>query len=118
MIKLTQQEMFDKSYLGLASQNFLQSHRDGGCLYRGPNGRKCAIGHLIPDDKYKQKMEGDNIFARSIRSLFPVKQLSMLGDLQEAHDHPASATRRRKAFERVAKQYGLTVPEIVHSVKS
>lgn len=27
------------------------------CLYRGPNGNKCAVGHLIPDDKYVPEME-------------------------------------------------------------
>jgi len=31
------------------------------CLYRGPNGRKCAIGHLIPDELYNKRMENKSI---------------------------------------------------------
>ncbi len=27
------------------------------CLYRGPNGAKCAIGHLIPDNLYKSSFD-------------------------------------------------------------
>lgn len=27
------------------------------CLYRGPNGTKCAAGCLIPDDKYFSELE-------------------------------------------------------------
>jgi len=27
------------------------------CLYRAPNGNKCAFGLLIPDDKYHPRME-------------------------------------------------------------
>lgn len=30
----------------------------GGCAYRGAEGRKCAIGCLIPDDKYTPDLEG------------------------------------------------------------
>ena len=28
------------------------------CMYRGENGTKCAVGHLIPDDDYDPLMEG------------------------------------------------------------
>lgn len=28
------------------------------CMYRGPNGTKCAFGHFIPDDAYAPGMEG------------------------------------------------------------
>lgn len=27
------------------------------CKYRGPNGKKCAIGMFIPDSKYKKSMD-------------------------------------------------------------
>lgn len=33
----------------------------GWCLYRGPHGRRCAIGCLIPDDVYTPSMEGNGI---------------------------------------------------------
>jgi hypothetical protein len=34
------------------------------CAYRGDNGMKCAIGCLIPDDKYKRTFEGHALASR------------------------------------------------------
>jgi hypothetical protein len=31
------------------------------CRYRTADGRKCAVGQHIPDEKYDQKIEGDGI---------------------------------------------------------
>jgi hypothetical protein len=30
---------------------------NNGCAYRSPNGRKCAAGHLLPDEVYDRDME-------------------------------------------------------------
>lgn len=30
---------------------------DGSCHYRGPKGRKCAVGMFIPDDRYDDNMD-------------------------------------------------------------
>lgn len=38
------------------------SYSSGGinrCMYRGPKGRKCAIGHLIVDEHYRKSFEGE-----------------------------------------------------------
>lgn len=58
---MTRQEMADFVVEKLAGQNFVQSARLDGlsCLYRGPNGIKCAAGHLIPDNIYKTDFEGE-----------------------------------------------------------
>lgn len=37
---------------------------DGQCRYRDNRGNKCAIGHLIPDDKYTTALE-NKIFLNS-----------------------------------------------------
>jgi hypothetical protein len=66
---MTKQEMFTKVWLGLAGQNWKRStepsadddHDDPRCCYRGPDGLKCAAGHLIPDEKYERKFEFFNI---------------------------------------------------------
>lgn len=59
---MNKQEMFTKVWRGLEAQKWEKSRADKiGCLYRGPNGMKCAAGHLIPDEKYKPKIEGDPI---------------------------------------------------------
>ena len=42
----------------LLSQNKKSfGEKEEKCLYRGPNGLKCALGVLIPDDKYHVSME-------------------------------------------------------------
>lgn len=52
------QETFDTIYKHLLDQGGKSVDRDTGiCMYRGPNGTKCAIGCLIPDDKYDPKWE-------------------------------------------------------------
>ncbi len=59
----TEQEAFDKSISGLRDQNrkSYTDHSGRTCAYRGPNGCKCAIGHLIPDNIYSTKMEHKSI---------------------------------------------------------
>src|SRR5947209_3382215 len=33
------------------------------CVYRAEDGRKCAFGHLIPDEMYESEMEGKSACA-------------------------------------------------------
>lgn len=60
MIKIegTLQEIFDKIASHLIKQN-QRSYCDkmSNCVYRGPNGLKCAAGILIPDEEYKPEFE-------------------------------------------------------------
>lgn len=35
----------------------------GGCRYRSPNGTKCAVGCLIPDELYTPEIEGAGVEA-------------------------------------------------------
>ena len=56
MLGLSRQEMFDKVCQHLRTQkkrsfksDFNESSQ-GTCVYRGPNGTKCAVGALIPDE--------------------------------------------------------------------
>lgn len=53
----TNQEIFNKVAFHLLSQN-KKSRTKIECLYRGPDGLKCAIGCLIPDEDYSSKFEG------------------------------------------------------------
>lgn len=57
---MTYQEALDISTRGIIAQggpSFLYCGEDIVCRYRGDNGRKCAIGQLIPDDKYATWMD-------------------------------------------------------------
>lgn len=57
---MDKQEIFNKAIRALHAQP--QKSYDeftGTCFYRGPEGIKCAIGHLIPDEEYNPKFEGE-----------------------------------------------------------
>jgi hypothetical protein len=88
---LSKQEIFDRVAVHLLTQNE-RSADEIFCKYRGPEGRMCAVGCLIPDEVYDIKMEG--LATRSlidhhpvIKDLFEPDALGMLGGLQNIHDH-------------------------------
>lgn len=92
---MTRQEMFDKVVNHLLTQNKRCSVEDvyytNGlkCLYRGSSGLKCAIGCLIPDDKYDPMMEGMvayNLVEHYKLSEY-VPDVNLANRLQEVHDN-------------------------------
>ena len=58
------QAVFNRAYLGLKSQGFerslayLENEAEDGCAYRSGDGKACAIGYCIPDEKYSLALEG------------------------------------------------------------
>lgn len=52
----TKQQIFDQVARAIIAQG-KPSVDDTHCLYRAPDGSKCAAGHLIPDDEYSPDME-------------------------------------------------------------
>lgn len=75
--KLLAQNMQSIKYSGTSSK----------CMYRGPNGLKCAVGHLIADDEYGEFMEACTINS----SCFDKFEISrdrrgLLTRLQDIHD--------------------------------
>lgn len=66
-------ENFDRIDNHLLAQNE-QSQLGGCCTYRGKEGKKCAIGCLIPDHMYNVHMESKSIKALMIGtpSLIPL----------------------------------------------
>lgn len=90
MGKQSKQEMFDTVSLGLARQGGPARNKNGLCVYRGPDGRKCALGHLIADDEYQIDMEEKGVAGLVKTGLLPVRLMgheAFLYDLQQAHDH-------------------------------
>ena len=64
---MTNQEIFDKVSAHLLAQNakslaFIDSYQGQACAYRGAEGRMCAAGCLIPDNRYYSGMEGKTVF--------------------------------------------------------
>ena len=87
---MTAQEIYDTVARALLAQGRPSICKYGRCLYRGPDGLKCAIGHLIPDENYDPKFEGlgiDNFFYDDVHGFgFNKKDKNLLVDLQLAHD--------------------------------
>lgn len=115
----TRQEIFDIAYRGLASQGFKRSKDGGACAYRDSNGRKCAIGWLIPDDKYTPYIENDTPSA-GCQNGYMVRELagisyedaSFATNLQRCHDDATNCVGVKSRLRDFAKRYKLTIPEV------
>lgn len=56
---MNRQDIYTKVRTHLLKQNERATDEYGSCAYRGENGKKCAIGCLIPDDLYDYSFEGE-----------------------------------------------------------
>jgi hypothetical protein len=99
---MNQQKIFDKvvDHLLTQKERSADVYGDKDCLYRAykEDGKvlKCAVGCLIPDDKYNTGMEGDLItfydyFAEDETmnpdpEVFTNDNFSLLEHLQQIHD--------------------------------
>ena len=117
---MTPQEMFDKAYLGVIAQGCKSEKTNGECAYRGQNGSKCGIGHLIPDDLARAWDDRTNSSIAHIRSTkaypipdFIVNNRPLACALQDAHDR-CDNTDFVKEFKyrmsKVAADFKLTQP--------
>jgi hypothetical protein len=61
-------------------------NRNGICQYRGPKGSMCAIGFLIPDDKYKKSFERNAVEDIAHKLDIDSEETSFLQELQYIHD--------------------------------
>lgn len=89
------------------------------CLYRGPEGTKCAAGFLIPDELYSPTMENRSIHdvLESYPKLFELlgRNKALLSELQSIHDGYSEKYNdesfrwylRRKLYE-LANEEGFT----------
>lgn len=90
----TMQEAFDVAFRGVISQGAPSMDGMGCCLYRGPNGTKCGVGHLLPDSAPSSILNGmyeidDNYSPAAAKARAYLSGLGrdFLFDLQEAHDN-------------------------------
>lgn len=99
---MTNQEIFDKVAKHLLTQR-VQSMSISAidnftsiCAYRGAEGTSCAVGCLIPDDKYDPSLEGLNIHSIAHSMMASILEVSveeyrnntkdLLSALQGIHD--------------------------------
>jgi len=59
---MTTQEYFNLLIETSKSGGFPATAEDGTCAYRGKDGKKCAVGVIIPDDVYDVEMEGKPVY--------------------------------------------------------
>lgn len=114
---LNLQQIFDKVWIGLKSQGFYQSLEEKSCCYRGEGGRKCAVGWLIPDDKYDPNWENTTseylfIEVPGFDQIVGVDDIvkGHLNELQRIHDCNNTPESMKHALTNFAYRYGLTIP--------
>lgn len=125
----TRQEIFDASVKGLASQGFERSMSKTidsltkVCAYRGSDGRKCSIGHLIPDEFYAPEIEGfgisllteksSGVFNRGVDYMFDFGEFDVdfLARLQNAHDSGETPNIMVRRLRKLAIEEGLVYPD-------
>lgn len=116
----TRQELFNTAYNGLKSQKFMKSIKGPICRYRDDNGRKCAIGWCIPDDKYDITFDEpvDASINISIQTRPDIREAAGISwenvefarQLQMRHDQAMSPEHMKKMLIEFAKSYELEVP--------
>lgn len=118
---MNNQEIFNKVWNGLKAQGFERSmavvdEEDTlkKCAYRGENGRKCAAGHLIPDELYKKEFEGNGAYR--LRLLWDTlgikeKDISTISNLQQRHDDADSPAGMERSLRCFANKNNLSIPE-------
>ena len=83
------QEVFDYVINHLRQQGKQSTSKANGCEYRTDEGLACAVGCLIPNDKYESWIEGkpiDDLIWDYKHESGMIYHLSILKSLQQFHD--------------------------------
>lgn len=121
MQPLTEQQVYNNALFGMRGQNYEPSRSAGACLYRGPHGLKCVIGHSISDDIYCPEMDRgvnddglttighflEEFVFSELCELFQHVSGGLLSLLQETHDQLSphqSTAERKEQFESRMRQ--------------
>lgn len=117
---MNRQDIFNTSVGELLKQGKKSVDGEGVCAYRGADGSKCAIGHLIPDSMYHPSYEGLDVnglegqmryflrsasFANTLYGHYDENK-PLLADLQDIHD-AVSPKYWTHEYYAIAKKYGL-----------
>jgi hypothetical protein len=113
----TEQQVFDVVVEHLMTQGAVSwSCEFNGCVYRSADGKKCAIGCLIPDSKYSPSLEGlPSTGPEVLEALKETVQISpkivnLLMELQRIHDNIAPSGWSHKLLVLgIDRGYDLTV---------
>jgi hypothetical protein len=125
---MTAQEIFDKVLTHLRKQK-AAAMNGAGCVYRNDKEQSCAVGCLIPDDKYRDTMEGTSVrylrreevndgtdpdaqhFMQVLTDLGLEPHLYLLESLQVAHDNVLNSHGLQKweaEMQAISERHSLT----------
>ena len=99
---------------GMRSRGKKPNDAASSCMYRGPNGTKCAVGILISDKLYEPTMEGSSItglFANYNLPDWMNQNLRLLIALQDTHDYSwywYGSDRMKERLAHVAGEFSLS----------
>lgn len=133
---MTPQDIFDTVAAHLYKQNKRSykgnARMSGGfCVYRSPEGLKCAVGCLIPDEDYDPRMDDNECmrggtYVSKLVDLAPElgfrlpayfsANVALLASLQRAHDG-ADIVNADKTFNRAALKDKLQLVANDHNLK-
>lgn len=84
----TEQQIFDQVAQHLLKQGRRCVRLGGGCVYRGPNGMKCAAGALIDDDEFNPRLDSSGLtwLMAVAGGLVPAAHANFVRGLQNLHD--------------------------------
>lgn len=114
---MTLQEMFDKAYIGLASQHFEQCYSElaDSCLYSDGEGKHCAWGWVdlsLGREILNLTVRELNQMNMGIAATLDEEQLDFASKLQIAHDNSSEYFPMENLLYDLARQYNLTIPKI------
>jgi hypothetical protein len=135
---MTKQQIFNKVWQYAITENHPLSFEAGShiCRYRSPEGNKCWIGCLIPDEIYEPEMDdpSDNSCSsianirprhKSLGLLFRNIRTFFLSELQAGHDGIVShlsgnnysdqelLDKKKRALAIIARDFRLIIPKDV-----
>jgi hypothetical protein len=120
---MTKQDIFDTVVHHLFKQGKKARGCDHLCSYRGDDKTSCAVGCLVPDNLYTEKMEG-----RGVIHLFCMEDFKAIADhlgednkqllysLQRVHDN--CAEDENGAFDKADLKERLFVATQTHSLSA
>lgn len=123
--KVAAQDIFNHVVNHLMSQKERSADSEGACMYRGPNGLKCAAGCLIADDEYSPEMEYSTwlhlmdegaSYRGNGKLVVPTAHSDLIHALQTVHDRDApdkweEALRKLCAEHMLKWEYGEKVDD-------
>lgn len=111
LINLTAQEALDMVTTHLLRQGAKAISEHGKCSYRTSDGKKCAVGALIPDEMYDPAFDTNDTGVRALRlfgkPLFADELFPLLMNLQHLHD-TGLLTQWPVGLRQIAAAHGLT----------